>query len=109
MERTSRFSSAAWVINLTSVFKPNHEVMMNSQSAPTVVALARSPFDRAVWMLRERAAALLAQARQTVTRRDLPGSDDIAQMDSRMLRDIGVEAAFFPRIDDRRDAQFHRL
>ena len=60
-------------------------------------------------MLRERVVALLARVRETVTRRDIPGYDDIAQMDSRMLRDIGVEAAFFPRVDERRDAQFHRL
>ena len=82
---------------------------MNSQSAPTVLLLEGSPLDRAMSTMRERAAALLAHVRETVTRRDVPDFDDIAQLDSRMRRDIGVEAAFFPRVGDGRDSHFPRL
>jgi hypothetical protein len=81
---------------------------MNWQSSPSAVSLARSPLEQAVSSFRDRVVALLARVRE-VAARDVPGYDEIANMDSRMLRDIGVESAFVPHISERRDVQFPRL
>jgi uncharacterized protein YjiS (DUF1127 family) len=101
-----------WVRKLTSMSKPNPELVMNWQSIPAGIPLSRAPLETVFRPLRDalraRANVLLARVRHLAPR-PKRGRDDLAAMNAYLLRDLGLEGAQVLRAPEPRDLQLPRL